>query len=322
MTGLILCGLLAAARADTFKLANGDTLTGELLTGTAGDTGVQIKVADGKYEKVPWANFSQEDIKKFSENPKLQAFVEPFVEITPEERIQKTQVNIKPPPRLDRPMARSLAGAMLSSGLGFFLLLVLYAANIYAGYEISIFRGQPTGLVCGVAAIAPLIGPIIFFAIPTRLKPGEKADQDAEAPGEPVASAAAGAVAAAPANEINPMRAEGAAHPSALKLAHADSDMHSASAKPAATTFQRGQFTFNRRFFETKFPGFFGAVRHGADRDMVLVIKSARGQYTGQRITRIAANDLHLLVQHGPASEEILIPFQEVQEVQLKPREA
>ena len=93
-------------------------------------------------------------------------------------------------------------------------------------------------------------------------------------------------------------------------------------AHPPTTTFQRGQFTFNRRFFETKFPGFFSVVRRDPDRDMVLVIKSVRGQFVGQRIARIAPNDLHLQVQRGPASEEVMIPFAEIQEIQLKHKDA
>ena len=104
------------------------------------------------------------------------------------------------------------------------------------------------------------------------------------------------------------MQAAGAEHPTGLKLAsaapaEADSGAvrggEATPALPASTVYQRGQFTFNRRFFETKFPGFFGVVRRDADRDMVLVIKSARGEYVGQRISRIAANDFHLQVQRG-----------------------
>src|SRR5439155_5085819 len=120
---------------------------------------------------------------------------------------------------------------------------------------------------------------------------------------------------------VNPMQAAGAEHPSGLRLAHAEAEP-AKPALPARTTFQRGQFTFNRRFFETKFPGFFGVIRRDADRDMVLVIKSARGQHTGQRISRITGNDLHLQVQHGAASEEVMIPFQEIQEIHLKHKDA
>jgi hypothetical protein len=90
----------------------------------------------------------------------------------------------------------------------------------------------------------------------------------------------------------------------------------------ATTTYQRGQFTFNRRFIETKFPGFFGVIRRDADKDMVLVIKCSRGEYIGQRISRIAANDLHLQVQRGHASEEVMIPFVEIQEIKLKHKDA
>jgi hypothetical protein len=93
-------------------------------------------------------------------------------------------------------------------------------------------------------------------------------------------------------------------------------------ALPPTTTYQRGQFTFNRRFIETKFPGFFGVVRRDADRDMVLVIKSTRGEYDGQRISRIAANDLHLQVRRGHASEEVMIPFVEIQEIRLRHKDA
>ncbi len=107
-----------------------------------------------------------------------------------------------------------------------------------------------------------------------------------------------------------------------MRLAHLESEPEKKPSLPPTTTFQRGQFTFNRRFFETKFPGFFGVVRRDADKDMVLVIKSARGQYVGQRISRIAANDLHLQVQRGPASEEVMIPFQEIQQIQLRHKDA
>jgi len=91
---------------------------------------------------------------------------------------------------------------------------------------------------------------------------------------------------------------------------------------PPPQIFQRGAFTFNRRFFETKFSGFFGVIRRDAEKDMVLVVKAARGQYTATRISRIAANEMHLQVERGGASEEIMIPFAEVQEIRLQHKDA
>ena len=320
---LLVGGLLAgAAYAETFQLANGETITGELLAGSANDMGVQIKVGEGKYERVPWANFTQEDLKKFAKVQKLEPLVEPFIEVTQAEKLKKTEVNIKQPPRLERPPSRSLLGALFSSGLGVCVMLLLYAANIYAGYEIAIFRARPPALVCGVSAAVPLIGPIIFLCLPTQLAPA--AETWTPAP----EAAPQGAVADA----VNPMQAEGAEHPTALRLAGTGpsdevkvGQFEGGAQKPSipqTVTFQRGQFTFNRRFFETKFPNFFGMLRRDADRDMVLVIKSSRGEYTGQRISRIAANDLHLQVQRGHASEEVMIPFVEVTEVRLKHKDA
>jgi hypothetical protein len=320
---LVLGWLLAgAAYAEIFRLANGETMTGELLTGSENDMGVQIKVGEGKYERVPWANFSQEDLKKFAKVQKLEPLVEPFIEITQEEKIKKTEVNIKQPQRLERPAPHSLIGALFASGPGLFMVMLIYAANIFAAYEVSIFRARPTAMVCGISAVLPFVGPIIFLSMPTKIGKAEETWTPAPE------AAPQGAVADA----VNPMQAAGAEHPAALKLAASGpTDEPQAGrpeageqkpAIPATVTYQRGQFTFNRRFIETKFPGFFGVVRRDADKDMVLVVKSSRGEYHGQRISRIAANDLHLQVQRGHASEEIMIPFVEIKEIRLQHKDA
>jgi hypothetical protein len=191
------------------------------------------------------------------------------------------------------------------------MLLLLYAANLWAAYEVSIFRAQSVPMVCGLSAVVPIIGPIVFLSMPTRIQPTEVAWD--VPPGE---------AAAAPAEEaVNPMQDSSVAHPEGLKLA--DAGPHPAAPTlPPTQTFQRGQFTFNRRFFETKFAGFFGVVRREADKDMVLEIKAARGHYVANRITRIAANDVHLQVPKGPASEEVMVPFTEIQEIKLKHKDA
>jgi len=305
--------------ADTFPLLDGKSITGEILPTGANEQGVQIKVGEGQYEKVAWTNFSQGDLKKFQANPKLAPLVEPYIEITTAERIKKTEVVIKPAPRLDRPPSRSFFGAVFSSGLGWFLMLILYAAIIYAGYEVAIFKAQPIPLVMGLSAI-PFLGffaPIVFLAMPTKLQPTEQTWETAPEAGAGAAPAAEGASPAADA--VNPMQVEGVAHPTKLHLAHTEKPKSEA---PAVTTFQRGQFTFNRRFFETKFPGFFGVVRREAERDMVLLIKAARGEYACERISRITGNEVHLEVKKGDAAHEVVVPFQEIKEIQLKHKNA
>ena len=79
---------------------------------------------------------------------------------------------------------------------------------------------------------------------------------------------------------------------------------------------------FNRRFFETKFSGFFSIIRREAEKDLVLVVKTMRGQFEVKRVTRIAANDIHFEVAKGSATSEVMVPFAEIQEIQLKHKDA
>src|SRR4029450_13135069 len=65
------------------------------------------------------------------------------------------------------------------------------------------------------------------------------------------------------------------------------------------TVFQRGQTTFNRRFFETKFAGFLRMVPGDAEGNKVIYVKSARGEHVGSRISRIQPNEICLQVIKG-----------------------
>jgi hypothetical protein len=275
------------------------------------ESGLIVRLPDDKYsDRVPWTKFAQADLRKLAQNPKIAPLVEPFIEVTQSERVKKTEVEIKTPPRLARPEVPSLLGALLSSSVGWFAILAVYLATVYAAYEVAVFRARPRALLCGLAAIPGLgvLVPIVFLAMP---KQEERAPEQEYAP-------------QAPAGASQTFSVPGSAAPAAeggLRLSQAGGG-HATGALPQTQIFQRGAFTFNRRFFETKFPGFFGVIRRDAEKDMVLLFKAARGVHVAQRITRIAANDLHILVQKGPASEEITIPFSEIQEIQLKHKDA
>jgi len=99
------------------------------------------------------------------------------------------------------------------------------------------------------------------------------------------------------------------------------------SAAPAAEPgapqiFQRGQFTFNRRFFETKFSGFFSMIRRESEKNLMLTVKTGRALFVVERITRIATNEMHVEVAQGAAKQEVMVPFAEIVEVQLKSKSA
>lgn len=328
--GLLFCGLLAGiARADTFQLNDGTTVSGDVLSGD--ENGLRLKVGEDSYPVVPWGKFSQDDLKKFANDPgmqrfKLGDFVTPFIEVTQAEKREKTDVGpLKEVPRLNRPAAGSFFGSMLLSPVGFFVLLMLYAAGIYAAYEVAMFRRRPRGLVCGLAAIPGLglLSPIIFFSMPTYLPQAEQEEnyqpEATQAPAAPSFTVPGVTAPAAPATEGE---AAEAPETHGLRLAHSPAAGSAPAALPEPQVFQRGAFMFNRRFFETKFPGFFGVVRRDAEKDMLLFIKAARGQYIAERISRISANDLHAQVRKGQASEEVMIPFTEIQEVQYKHKDS
>ncbi len=306
--GFLLCGLFAgSARAATYQLTDGQTLSGDIVS--FNEAGLVVRVGDGKYSnRVPWTKFSQADLKQLAKNPKIEPLVEPFIEVTQAEVAKKTEVKVNKVDRLERPKDEPLLSALFSSSVGLTVLLLLYATNIYAGFEVAIYRMQPPALVCGVAAIVPVLGPIIFLSLPTRVR-----GADTEVAESVVASQA----------QTFSVPGQVPAETTAVSGARlAVGQAAESGAIPATQVFQRGQFMFNRRFFETKFPGFFAVVRREAERDMVLLFKTARGEYICQRISRIAANDIHLQVQKGAATEEVMVPFSEIKEVQLKHKNA
>lgn len=299
---------VARVQAIPFEYADGTKIEGDIVQ--AKPEFLQIRVDGNRYEKIAWDKLSQATLKQLAGDAKLklESFIQPYLEGADDATIKKTEVVIKPVPRLERPAKRSLLGALLGSSVGLIALLLLYAANIYAGYEISVIRAYPAGMVCGIAAVAPLIGPVVFLCLPTKMKStAEEEIPEVAAPGAPGAPGEATADAAAKAS------------PGGLSLAHAAAP--AASAVPETQIFKRGQFTFNRRFLETKFSGFFGMVRRDAEKDLVLLIKSARGEFIVTRISRIATNDLHADVHRGGASQEVQIPFSEILEIQIKPRD-
>jgi hypothetical protein len=214
--------------------------------------------------------------------------------------------------------------------VGLFVIVLLYGAGIYAAYEVALFRRRSPGMVCGLAAVPGLglLSPIIFLSLPAqRMSNEEEETYQAEVnapeapsfvvPGMPPVTPQA--AAGSPADTGSPGES---GESGGLKISHAAPAEAAGAALPQTQVFQRGAFMFNRRFFETKFAGFFGVARRESDKDMVMVIKSARGEYQAERISRISANELYAQVRKGPATEEVMIPFTEVQEVRLKHKDS
>ena len=172
ISGLWLCGLLLAAQADTFTLGDGATLTGEVIR--IADSGLTIRLDDNTYTNVLWTRFSQDGLKQLSANPKIKPLVEPFIETPASERPQAAAVQVQPVTnRLTLPASPSIIGGLFSSPVGLGLLLLFYAANLYAAFEVAVCRARPIPLVMGVSAVAPIVGQVIFLSLPVPVPPVE-----------------------------------------------------------------------------------------------------------------------------------------------------
>jgi hypothetical protein len=248
--------------------------------------------------------------------PAEKALMQSLIRDLPPEIRPSREITIKPLVTPALPDGHIGLFAIFASPLGWVVLLVLYAANLYAAYEVALFRNQPAEKVCGLAAI-PLFGvasPVYFLAQPARFRPEEDG-------GVLRAPAAATAPIPVAAGTLRGIPAQEAAHAVAEKPASAAASAASeppAPPLPPPVVYQRGDFSFNRRFFETKLPGFFRVVLSGADKDMVILVKSSRGDFTGKRIPRITQTELYLQVFKEEASAEEMIPFGEIQEVQVR----
>src|SRR5262245_47326117 len=302
------CATALARReeTETYELVMGGPLTGEPIH--ADGRGLVVKTSDGSFApRVAWTNFTEADMKKLANLPMAKQFVEPFLEpeVEPAKR-EAVEIRPKPVPRLERPEPNAGLGVLFSSPLSLKLLILLYFANIYAGYEIGLFRNYPPVMVCIAAAVAPVIGPIVFLCLPTHLH--TKAMPDLEPQPEHILhSDQAAAFEAADTHE-----------PAAARAQHAQAKAH----LPPPTIYQRGHITFNRRFFETKLSGFLRVVPSEAEKDMILLIKSARGEYVGQRISRVMPNEIYLQVSKGGASSYVILPFNEITEIQVRHKDA
>jgi hypothetical protein len=289
---------LLAQTPETLKLVDGGTVVGRVVGPK--DQFLQVAIDTGgttpTITNVYWARLSQETLRDLMKNRSAAPFAAIFLDPPQQQKRAATvkKLNVKPPPRLDRPQG----GSLIASPVMVVLLLIIYAANIYAGWEIGVYRQWPAAMVAVVSAVLPIIGPAMFLAMPTRR-------HREEAP-----------VEMAPVEHAAPVMEEAAPAP-------VEQPVHLAQpAVPQAIVYPRGQFTFNRRFFETKFAGFLKMVPGEAERDKVINVKSARGEYTGHRLSKVEPNELFLQIRKGTATEDVMIPYSEILEVQIKHKDA
>jgi hypothetical protein len=308
-TLLVLWLSFCSALAAEYKLTNGDIYAGQAAS--FNDDGLIVRLDLGGFSpRVPWGKLTQETLKLLMDVPEAREFVEPYIEVPIEviqaQREKQKEIRITEPEKVPYTTGRIGFFAAMANPLGFVLFGALYLANLYAAAQIARFKGRPIALVVGVSAVLPVIGPILFAVLPSLGQP------QVEAP-----------VEAAPAEaNTNPMQQNLPAgmQASSLGLAGGGAPAGKAAANPAYTqVYNRTNSTFDRRFFETKFTGFFRVAPAEPEKDLVIVVKTPKQEIVAARISRISANEIHFQLQRGA---EASVAFGEIIEVSVRPKGA
>jgi len=280
--------------ADTYSLADGGSVAGDVVK--FDDNGIMLHTPEEAYTNVTWARFSQDTLKQLSANAKLKAFVEPFILPTEAERPPKPVIQINAVVRPELPASPSLFGGLFKSGLGLFILLAIYGANLYAAYEISIVKARVAAQVMGLAAVLPIIGPVIFLIMPMRV--------DAPPEEEVVAGAAPGA-------------APGAKPQEQISIGEASwKPQEEKEKKPEAQIYSRGKFTFNKRFIETRFPAFIGGAGGEQAKKFTMEVKTMKDHLIIEHIAQIGATEVIFETPKG----QVTVPMADIQEIKLNPK--
>jgi hypothetical protein len=283
--------------ADTYALTDGTSLSGDIAK--ANDYDVMIHTTSDTFTNIPWPQFSQDTLKQIAGNPKYAAWAGPFIQPTAPAQTAKQDIQIKPVTRMALPEHPSVFGGMVSSSLGLFILLIIYAANLFAAFEVAVVRGKPIGAVMGLSAVLPIIGPIIFLSQPIKAKSTEEAPLEEGAPG-----ALPPGTAPAPGQED-------------IQIVAASWQGSQEEKKPQPQVFSRGKFTFNKRFIETKFAGFIGEPK-GDAKNFTMEIKTLKETIAVECFKQVGQTEAILETPNG----QVTLPFADIQEVKLNPKPA
>ncbi len=302
---LLAIGGLTSLLAQSFKLLDGQTVDGQPLSFTK--DGVAFRDGSGSQgERVAYTNFTQQSLRDLLKHPKVKRpFIDPFLELVVEEptnRVGRPKYDLIPHERLNRPDPKGGLSKLATSSVGLFFLMLLFAANLYSAYEVGIFRNYSPLLVLGIAFVAPVITQIIFLCLPTHVPKMVAEEVDATGTHVPMFATSGGA----PSTQTSGRSGE-----------HSGGGGQS-SAPAGLPVYKRGEFTFNKRFFETKMSGFFGMRPSDAEKGLVFHIKSNKGQLLCNRVVRVTPAEATLQVLRGATIEELGVPFTDMVEIEIR----
>lgn len=309
---LLSCLLVLSAWGAEFKLITGDVYRGELSA--ADQDGIVVRQETGDFSpRIDWAKLSDETLRVLATNPRAKRFAEPLVEPAVEAApAPAKEISVRPvASRVVLPETQKGLGAALTSINGILLLVALYAANLYAAFEVARFKWRSVPLVCGISLILPVVGWLIFLMLPRQVQ--------AEVENATEAALAQTSLTATPASAPAPAATAARSGAAAALGLSKTAGGAGGNADGLPKVFRRGETTFNRRFFETQFPSFFRVVASEADKDLVIDVAAGKSSVVATRISRISANEVHMKTA---TNQEVAVGFNDVTQVTLRHKDA
>jgi hypothetical protein len=288
--GLFLLVTTLAVRADNFTLSDGSSVSGDVLKFDG--NGLMVRIADNSYTNVPWGRLSQDSLKQLSQNQKMAAYAQPFIEPSAPTHPAKSEITVKPVARMAHPAHPSVILGMVTSPVGLFILLAIYIANLVAAYEVGLIRARSPSQMIGTAAVLPIISPIVFLWMPMKQANAEAAEAE---------------IVTAPSGQMEAPDQEVAIVPITEKAPET---------KVEPLIFARGKFTFNKRFVETKFAGFLGEPKGDALK-YSMEVKTSKATYMVDRLMQVSPTEV-ILETTQPGQVTVLLA--DIQEVKLNPK--
>ncbi|MBG86193.1 MAG: hypothetical protein CMO80_04755 [Verrucomicrobiales bacterium] len=215
----------------TLTETNGTKHVGKIFSPKS-DGVILRKPSGGLSGRIKYNKLDQASLKLLEKNKKAKPYVEFLINRPKPKGGQDASLpapkrgKLDPPSYTDvegkpeLPEVGSFMGAMFGSLPGWFMILVIYGANIFAGYAVGIYRRWNKFMVPGISAAAPIIAPIVFICMkPRKVEKkdtvlGKKDDDD----GKPAKKKAAAVAAKPKAKKVVAAQPAGAA---AKKVAQA-----------------------------------------------------------------------------------------------------
>jgi len=221
-----------------------------------------------------------------------------------------------------RPPASGMSMEVVFNPAGIFLALLVMGLSGYAGYEIARFKNRPVKLVCVLSAVLPVLGPVVFLAMPPQQATGAGQFASLDIPG---ADELSGTTPPTPLPAVRSLKYEddpdspyaNLAEGSVEETQYVDESATDAAPVPVAKSLEHyhsSEYEFTPEFFSEYFAQFVGAAAATSE---ALILRTNANEYSVRYISVVDATGLQFIfASQGQWMEEFLA-YADITEVEV-----